>query len=934
MRKKYLSALLFGALLFASAGTFTSCKDYDDDIDNLQQQIDGLATKEDMQAKLDQMQTAVDDAKATAEEALEKANAAGDADKIAELEGRIAELEKTLGDIDAMKKEIQDALDSQIADFREEMEELLAQVEELTGYSLGMVTSIGFEVKDVNNEAAFDSKLDVNYARVKTVSFPTDLKYNNNDVDDDRKTADSYVFGEGMTGAFTIKEGDVNTVTDYMLVNINPANAAISNDMLSLVNGEGVNLNEYVNVTSTPWSGQISRATQATGLRMVGVQLKSNLSSDEFDKLDKLVLPNDAHHATTAADCEHGYIGYALAVTDAEKDRSVTSSYDVTLHVQEETMAVKLNQYSTISSNAASIEDRNTPFYEWAKGEDAVGTKENCYPVENGVAFDINMKSAYNATNPDEKEGGRLMASYVVVDYNEASLSNTDKAALKGLTFEGVNTVVKGEDLHHAITVNGTAGIPVPLKIVTIDYTGYIRVIKVWVKAGEAVTVNAAYTVTPKEYVSDVNAVAFECKGDKQAFTIPANAASYSIEMTVGETAHAGETNHAPVVFDTEKNLAISYTALNADNSAAFLKLYKADKESTPGELAEVAYAEFVGKVNLQMMREDKAYEGVVKFYDNTGTYLGANSIQVTKKLPTAVPADFSAKTNTIVNGVMTIYPEPISGQTKGEYDLTQAFNGWGDAYYTLDIDGITNTTNPDKGDYNATDKKITNIIKDVINDQKTYDAAIGYNYGKIKYVPEGHGVDETAYEHIVPWTTAFAFQFNDWVVDCEYQWSETPVVYYRKNQSKDQIIMGKVTKDDKGKVTAFENVIKARTPYNSIVDPFDADDADWTTWADALNAAGDNANVEITLITNNDGKEVENEFFTATFVIVNSDGNEVTSGTTGAKNAIKLQRTGAEVKVGADIETKVVLKIKDKFGHTHKVPAEGLTFTMKINEE
>ena len=43
MRKKYLSALLFGALLFASAGTFTSCKDYDDDINNLQNQIDANA---------------------------------------------------------------------------------------------------------------------------------------------------------------------------------------------------------------------------------------------------------------------------------------------------------------------------------------------------------------------------------------------------------------------------------------------------------------------------------------------------------------------------------------------------------------------------------------------------------------------------------------------------------------------------------------------------------------------------------------------------------------------------------------------------------------------------------------------------------------------------------------------------------------------------
>ena len=43
MRKKYLSALLFGALLFASAGTFTSCKDYDDDINN--SSLEDLKTK-------------------------------------------------------------------------------------------------------------------------------------------------------------------------------------------------------------------------------------------------------------------------------------------------------------------------------------------------------------------------------------------------------------------------------------------------------------------------------------------------------------------------------------------------------------------------------------------------------------------------------------------------------------------------------------------------------------------------------------------------------------------------------------------------------------------------------------------------------------------------------------------------------------------------
>lgn len=40
MNKKFLSVALFGALLATTTGTFTSCKDYDDDIKGLQEQID------------------------------------------------------------------------------------------------------------------------------------------------------------------------------------------------------------------------------------------------------------------------------------------------------------------------------------------------------------------------------------------------------------------------------------------------------------------------------------------------------------------------------------------------------------------------------------------------------------------------------------------------------------------------------------------------------------------------------------------------------------------------------------------------------------------------------------------------------------------------------------------------------------------------------
>ena len=187
MRKKYLSALLFGALLFASAGTFTSCKDYDDDINNLQSQIDKLATKEDMEAKLSQMETAINDAKATAEEALKAAQEAGSTEEIAKLEARIKALEDAALDVDALKKEIADSVEEQMADFREEMEELLKKVEELTGYSLEMVTSIDLQTNDI---AGIDTHLDLNYWRISEITLP------------DGKTEPSYEFGKDLTGAF------------------------------------------------------------------------------------------------------------------------------------------------------------------------------------------------------------------------------------------------------------------------------------------------------------------------------------------------------------------------------------------------------------------------------------------------------------------------------------------------------------------------------------------------------------------------------------------------------------------------------------------------------------------------------------------------------------------------------------------------------------
>ena len=78
MNKKFLSVILFSALMVGTAGTFTSCKDYDDDIKNLQEQLGKKASLEELAAKVSTLETAVNDAKTAANEAKDKAQEALD----------------------------------------------------------------------------------------------------------------------------------------------------------------------------------------------------------------------------------------------------------------------------------------------------------------------------------------------------------------------------------------------------------------------------------------------------------------------------------------------------------------------------------------------------------------------------------------------------------------------------------------------------------------------------------------------------------------------------------------------------------------------------------------------------------------------------------------------------------------------------------------
>ena len=93
MKRKYLSALLMGVLTLSSVSTFTSCKDYDDDISNLQGQIDKLATADQLSQKVAELQ------------ALISSNQTG----ISSLETKLAEVKAT-ADSKATLDQVKDIL--------------------------------------------------------------------------------------------------------------------------------------------------------------------------------------------------------------------------------------------------------------------------------------------------------------------------------------------------------------------------------------------------------------------------------------------------------------------------------------------------------------------------------------------------------------------------------------------------------------------------------------------------------------------------------------------------------------------------------------------------------------------------------------------------------------------------------------------------------
>ncbi len=375
MKKRFLNALILGAVLL-STGAVTSCKDYDDDINNLQSQIDKLSQLESLKTDVATLQSAVSAAQSDATKALADAKAAADkADKAATAE-QLKELQKAL---DAANELIAKKADkTEVKDLQEQLDALKKLVEEYKGDNATLSAAVAAQVKDLLEKSTLAADVTDLESRVEALeekanqgggdaeeintlkaaykalkeqaeklgiavsTMITDIQLYSklagvNDFNDAldflyiAETADYNWYSDlnkGLTklddervlpeNDVKFKKGGAYFGSDSLLVRVSPATADLKAANVSFINSQGKSLDGIVEVADVhPYEGKLTQTTRAnasaTGLWVVKVK-PATTTNEAGDE----IVDIDAFKKAVYAKVEDGkaisWVSFAVAV--------------------------------------------------------------------------------------------------------------------------------------------------------------------------------------------------------------------------------------------------------------------------------------------------------------------------------------------------------------------------------------------------------------------------------------------------------------------------------------------------------------------------------------------------------------------------------------------------------------------------------------------
>ena len=916
MKRKYLSALLMGVLTLSSVSTFTSCKDYDDDINSLQEQVNKAALSSDVEALKTQVNnaaTSAQNAATKAEEALTKAGAnATDIAKVKELATKNGtDVAKALTDaanaataasnaataasnaataaataqdsanaaltkIAGLDKELKKlALNAQshvtATQLKNSLDSLSGVINKATSDSIANLTKIVNGYKGGIN-ALYTAVTEVSLMGSWTSSDGNSIFNGQGNLWFQTGTIGAnYTFGakekddlEGEHSADPkksyVKGASINFPSQF-LVRINPVNAKITPDMIKLIDSKGNDLDKLVKVVDVEkYDNLLTRASE-TGLWTVKVQLQDGVKPENVAQIAEngqnilyaVAVNNTASQAETVADAASRYVVSTY-------DLTVNGAYDY--DGAHDLGAVKVKAESKGWKTLDELKPTGSDLVYAANGEDILVSFEN---VANADRF------------------------YVVRDDKHAGESDASELnAWNSYEYKNLNKVVAVENGNGKATlnikINGQVGDEVQFRIFAVNYDGTLveqngRPFRVYVGAQSTTTSVAGNLVATGKETMETGWLPIS-GSLKTGGTLPS-----TVKVTVN-------------------NVKIDATVE-----------YAKDNEGHPAaDNSKIKFAKFsVAAADLTKWADGATATGTIK--DGENVTVNTISVSLTKVMPTAETTKalmkYFWKDNQLKNDVYTAYLYPANNAwttaaATGYKDMNQAINGL-NTNFVISIANANLKAENGKNYYKnalnvtATPWKVeVNNAKDdagvaLIDNETKHETTIGYNYGKISSVTP----NDDYIVKVQKVQTVFACPLN--TAAQTYAWAQVPAVYHNGQLVTPAKDVNVLTYGST--VTVVTNIFTNLIAHNSF---------DNTVFGGKLSdVAAKYVKIEAKLISN--GSKLE-DYYTAT----------VTNG------VITFHQQSAATNPTADVASTLVLTMTDAFGHKNVYE---LPFTVKRAE-
>ena len=631
MNKKFLSAILFGALMVSSTGTFVSCKDYDDDIDEINKELTDLKSKlSDLESKVNAggayvtkiesvdggFKVSVSDG--TSYNLTVASAAAGSKVVIDDKTGEISIDDKATGWF-ATTGEGEEAVDMTpyVKDgywylYDKTAKEFVKSEYKAAGNAYAVVANgiCTLNIPDADGKMQ-TIQLPTTSAAITGVQF---IDVTSGAVETDPEYALNYGVAtkdnakwDGPKGAITKDQLLVGTI-EPLTLQVYPSSADLSNADIKLVGSDGTVA--PVKVTATPFEGVITKAASANGLWNLNIQPDETVTDKTIADAFKAELGDYAYALQINGNI---LTGYASKVTPTDK--------------------------STAGALAATDVKYNTEELSSAK-----------VPFGETVTLEFDGAKAYDAYLTP-KSASELELAGVTIDGKTMSFTSTEKAAGKTVQFT-VNFVnFKGE--------TGSAfDITVTFKGATVDPEAPVAAVK--------------YTATDgvKPIIIDLGTT-FTSLSAQTATALAAVTPTWNVISIDGKAVATADQSTANGKFAFAMTQVKYYSDLKADGTPKT----EVTPINTADNLKKVKYAVFAHS-DYQATAAPGAYVLNMTFADASGNELKKVVAPVTISVPTFT--DLFTKVTSVWNADKTVLNALLVGSTSADvakqYVMTNAF--------------------------------------------------------------------------------------------------------------------------------------------------------------------------------------------------------------------------------------------------------------------